>query len=336
VEARVCIVGFGHVGRHLARLLLEQEQALRAQFDLAVRVTGVASRRMGFQTDPGGLDLAALLADRWELRHGFSSDRVASWLEEARATALIELSSLDPHTGEPATTHLRAALRTGCHGITANKGPLVHAYDDLAGLARASGVAFRFEAATCDCVPVYSLFREALPLARLTGFRGLVNNTTSVILETIERGGTFAQGVVEAQSRGVAESDPSHDVDGFDSTVKLLAIARVLMGVPLRLEDVERVGIRELDPDVVVRAARGGTPMRLVASLARDGGVVRARVAPTALAAHDPFARLDAMALALHFETDILPGLTLVGHGLDARSTAYGVLCDLVNVARGR
>jgi len=336
VTLRVCIIGFGNVGRSLARLLLDRANALRAEYDLRICVTGVASRRMGFHTHPEHLDLEVLLDGRWQPGAPFSSDQIGEWLDQSRADALVELSSLEPLTGQPATDHLRAALLTGRHAITANKGPVVHAYGELADLAHEKGVALRFEAATCDCIPVYSLFRDALPLAHVTGFRGLLNNTTSIILETMERGGSFDQGVLEAQRRGVAETDPRHDVDGMDAAVKLLAIARVLMGQPLAVAEVEREGIRGLDPTAVVRAYQRGTPIRLVASLTRRGSAVEARVGPRSLAVDDPFHQLDAMSLALHFETDLVPGLTLVGHGLDARSTAYGVLCDLINVARGR
>ena len=337
----LCLIGFGNVGRNLAQHVLEQSEAMQAQFGLELRITGVASRRMGFVTDADGLNLKALLDGRFAPEEPFRSGRVGDWLERARANMLVELSSLEPRAGQPATQHLEQALRRGIHGITANKGPLVHAFQALETLARENGVKFRFEAATCDCVPVYSLFRETLPLARPTRFHGLVNNTTSVILETIERGGDFESGVREAQARGVAETDPSHDVDGFDCAVKIVGIANVLMNARLRLEDVERVGIRDLDPLEVKLAYLHGTPIRMVSSLERiqiEGGgeTLRASVKPVRLERDDPLNGLDAMSLALHFETNMLPGLTIVGHGLDARSTAYGVLCDVLNVARGR
>lgn len=336
VIVNLCLIGFGNVGQNLAQHVLEQSEAMQAQFGLELRITGVATRRMGFVTDAEGLNLKALLDGRFAPEEPFRSGRVGDWLERARANMLIELSSLEPHAGQPATQHLEQALRRGIHGITANKGPLVHAFHPLEMLARENGVKFRFEAATCDCLPVYSLFREALPLARPTGFRGLVNNTTSVILETIERGGDFESGVREAQARGVAETDPGHDVDGFDCAVKIVGIANVLMNAQLKLEDVERVGIRDLDPLEVKLAYLHGTPIRMVSTLERDGETLRASVKPVRLERNDPLNGLDAMSLALHFEMNMLPGLTIVGYGLDARSTAYGVLTDVINVARGR
>jgi homoserine dehydrogenase len=163
-----------------------------------------------------------------------------------------------------------------------------------------------------------------------------VNGTSSVILEAIEAGMTFDEGVRDAQHRGIAEADPSLDVDGFDAAVKVVAIANVLMDADLRLADLDVTGIRDIDADDVRAAAAAGTPIRLVAVVERVDGAVRGRVAPERLAVDDPFSGLDAMALGLHFEGDLMPGLTVVGHDLNPRQTAYGVLADVISVLRGR
>ena len=329
------MIGFGNVGRGLAQHLLEQRGAMLEQYGIAFQLTGVASRRMGFVSDPDGLNLEALLEGRVQGGEPFDAARVRPWLEACGANVLFELSSLNPETGQPATDFLRAALQVGAHAITANKGPLVHAYTELKTLADSKNLKFRFESATADCVPVYSLFRDALPLARPHRFRGLVNGTTSVILEVLERGGSFQEGIRLAQDRGVAETDPSLDVNGSDAAVKVVAIANVLMGANLTMRDFEIEGIGNLEPSAVRAAHQAGTPIRLVSSIERDGDGFKASVKPTRLEKSDPLNGLDAMSLALHFETNMVPGVTIVGHGLDAHSTAYGVLCDFINVARG-
>ncbi len=335
VKFNLCMIGFGNVGRGLVEHLLEQETAMREQYGIEFSLTGVASRRLGFISDPNGLDLKSLLEGRVPDGEDFDVDRVKPWLQACSANVLFELSSLNPFTGQPATDFLRAALELGAHAITANKGPLVHAYQELSELADSSNLKFRFESATADCVPVYSLFRDALPLAKPHSFRGLVNGTTSVILEVIERGWSFEDGVKVAQNRGIAETDPKLDVNGFDAAVKVVAIANVLMGASLKLEDFEITGIARLEPSAVRAAFEAGTPIRLVSSVERVGNTFNASVKPVKLMKGDPLNGLDAMSLALHFETNMVPGVTIVGHGLDAKSTAYGVLCDFINVARG-
>lgn len=335
--ANLAVIGLGNVGSALVDLLLERGDQVRDELGLDLRVTGVMSRRIGMVSAPGGLDLVSLAAGELPEGAAYDADAVGPWLERCDADVLVELTTVDLESGQPAVGFLRAALERGIHGITANKGPVVHAYRELDALAAEHGVRFRFEAATADCLPVYNLYRESLPLERPHRVRGLLNGTTSVILETMESGGTFADGVAEAQRRGIAEADSSLDVDGFDSAVKVVAIANVLMDADLRLGDVDVVGIRDIDPDAVRAAAAAGTRIRLVAVVERgDDGTVHGRVAPTRLAPDDPFANIGAMALGLHFEGDLMPGLTVVGHDLEPRQTAYGVLADVVSVLRGR
>ena len=205
----------------------------------------------------------------------YDASSIATWLEATRADVLVELSAVDLATGEPATSFLRAALARGIHGVTANKGPVVHAYRELTALGEENGARFRFESATADCLPIYSLYRESLPLERPHRVRGLMNGTTTVILETIESGGTFDEGVRAAQEAGIAEADPSLDIDGFDSAVKVIAIANVLMGGDLRVADVDMTGIRDLSVDEVRSARAAGTPIRLVATIEEVDGEVR-------------------------------------------------------------
>ncbi len=332
----LAMVGLGNVGSALVTLIRERGDQVREELGLELRLTGVMTRRHGLVSDPGGLDLVALERGDVPIGEAYDVARLAAWLRASAADVLIELSAVNLDTGQPAIDFLRAALATGVHGVTANKGPLVHAYRELTDLAEQHGVRFRFESATADCLPVYSLYRESLPLERPHRVRGIVNGTTSVILEAIEAGASFDDGVRTAQERGIAEADPSLDVDGFDSAVKVVAIANVLMDADLRLADLVVTGIRDIDPAEVRAAAAAGTPIRLVALVESVDGVVHGRVAPTRLETDDPFHGIDAMALGLHFEGDLMPGLTIVGHDLTPRQTAYGVLADVISALRGR
>lgn len=306
------------------------------ELGIDLRITGAMTRSIGLVDHPDGLDLSRLAGGDVPGGRPYDLDSVGAWLERSQADVLVELSIVDLQSGQPATKFLREALGRGIHGVTANKGPVVHAYRELTELADANGVRFRFESATADCLPIYNLYRESLPLDRPHRVRGMVNGTTTVILETIEAGGSFDDGVAEAQRRGIAEADPSLDVDGFDAAVKVVAIANVLMGADLRLDDLDVTGIRDLDSDDVRAAASAGTPIRLIAELEDIDGVVRGRVAPVRLDARDPFLHIGGGELGVHFEGDLMPGLTVVGHDLTPRQTAYGVLSDVVGILRGR
>jgi homoserine dehydrogenase len=332
----LCLLGFGNVGRALARLLVAKSEEMRAEFGVEWRVTGVASRRLGWAVAPAGFDVARLLAGEVASEVVPAPTDVSGWLGAARADVMFETTSLEPQTGEPAISFVRAALEGGAHAVTANKGTVAHAYRELSELARARGRRFMFEATVADCLPVFSTFRETLPAARLLEFRAILNSTTTVILEEIERGRTFDEGVERAQLMGITETDPTYDVEGWDAAVKVCAIANVLMREPLRLEEVEREGIRHLDAMKVRAAREEGMPFRLLSRAWRDaGGRLRASVRPERIEPDDEFSTLGGSSLAITFALDVLPGLTLAAHQPNLQSTAYGLLADFINVARG-
>jgi homoserine dehydrogenase len=331
----LCLLGFGNVARALARLLDEKREELREQFGIEWSISGVATRRLGWLVAPEGFAVGELLTGELSTRVSPAPHDVKEWLAAARCDVLFEVTSLEPLTGEPAVSHARAGLEHGAHVVTANKGTIVHAYRELSELARARGLRFMYEATVVDC-PVFSLFRGSLPATRLLSFEGVVNSTTNVILDAVAAGGTFDEGVRRAQELGIAETDPTHDVDGWDSAVKACALANVLMGAELKIEEVGREGIRGLRDEDVRAAHAAGRPFRLVARGRRDeAGRVHASVRPEQISPRGPFAAVRGTTLALHYELDVLPGLTVVAHDPDLKSTAYGLLADFVNAARG-
>jgi homoserine dehydrogenase len=330
----LCLLGFGNVGRALARLLDDKSAEMREGYGIEWRITGVATRRMGWIASAEGLPVESLLSGA--VAAGASPPGNArEWLAAARCDVMFEITSLEPLTGEPAVGHVRAALEAGAHVVTANKGAIVHAYRELRALAGARGRRFLFDATVTD-MPVFSLFRECLPAVRLRAFSGILNSTSNVILEEIERGRTFAEGVRRAQTLGIAETDPTYDVDGWDAAVKTCALANVLMDTPLRLDEIEREGIRALDAESVRAGRAAGRPYKLVSRAERTaGGGVAARVRAEQIAADDPLAAVNGTSLSINFESDILPGLTVTAHHPDLQSTAYGLLSDFINAVRG-
>jgi homoserine dehydrogenase len=336
-QYRLCFLGFGNVGRALARLFVAKTAELRALYDIEWLITGVASRRLGWLSNPSGFEVPALLAADTVPGNNTRSNDLLEWLANAQPDAVLETTSLNVETGQPAIDYLKAALQTGAHAITANKGTVVHGFDELNDLAQRAGKSYLFEATVLDSAPIFSLFRETLPAANLRAFSGVFNSTTNVIIEAIETGRTFEEGVRAAQELGVTETDPSHDVDGWDATVKVCALARALMKVPLRPADVRRAGIRGIEADVLRAARASGRPYKLVARARLAGnGLVSATVQPEQLAATDPLSVVRGTSLAAHFELDMIPGLTIMSHRPNLQSTAYGLLADFVNAVRNQ
>ncbi len=258
---------------------------------------------------------------------------IQGWLQAAQADILFEATSLNVETGQPATDHIRAALQHGAHAITANKGPIVHAYRELRDLAAAKGKRFLFESTVMDGVPIFSLF-DQLPAIHLQGFHGILNSTTNVILSEMEHGLSFDDSLKKAQALGIAETDATHDIDGWDAAVKTAALITVLMDVPMRLEDIYREGIRELTTNAVRNGRRDGWPFKLVCRAQRDGNGVKASVAPEKVLSSSPMGKISGTSSYIYFKTDIFPGLAITEENPGLYATAYGMLADFVRIAQ--
>lgn len=332
----LCLLGFGNVNGALLRLLQAREKELGRQYGIRWGITGVASRSRGQLANAGGLKISEI--EKWASADvsapaaELSAKDVGRWLAKAKGDVLFEATSLNPATGRPALDYLRVALERGVHAITANKGPVVHGYEKLTRLAERKKKHFLFESAVMDGVPIFSLFRENLPELHLRGFSGILNSTTNVILSSMEEGHTFEQALAQAQALGVAETDASHDIDGWDACMKVTALVNVLMKVRLRPEQVERVGIRELTPEALRMARSQGKSYKLICRARRnsDDRGVEASVRPELLALSDPMAQVTGTSSIIHFETDIFPGLTITEHNPGVEATAYGMFSDFV------
>jgi homoserine dehydrogenase len=160
-----------------------------------------------------------------------------------------------------------------------------------------------------------------------------------VILGEMENGLSFDEALKKAQALGVAETDATHDIDGWDAAVKIAALITVLMDVPVKLADIQREGIRDLTMQAARNAKRDGWPFKLVCraqrtSLIDPSGVevrgVKASVAPEKVLASSPMGKISGTSSYIYFETDIFPGLALTEENPGLYATAYGMLADFV------
>jgi homoserine dehydrogenase len=332
------LLGFGTIGRALARMLLEKQSLLRDAYGADFQATAVVTRRHGCAWNAAGLDLAEILrlADAGGMvgQRTFAAADLEPVLRESRADVLVEITPTDRQTGEPAVSHIRIALRAGRHAVTANKGPVAYAYRELRDLARKAGRRFLFESTVMDGTPVFSFQREALPAVSILGFRAILNSTTNFLLTRMEQGLDFEEAVQAAQETGIAETDPLVDVEGWDAALKVAALVNVWMDYPLRPESVARRGIGGLDPREIRRARMDGRPFKLVCRAGRTADGIAASVRPEQVPPDDPLAFVGGTGTMLCLETDSLPGLILGGTAPGPRTTAYGLLADLLRIAR--
>lgn len=338
------LVGFGNVGRRFARLVNELGPVLAREHDVETRIVAVATRSHGQVYRSRGVD-AVTLAEAVEagkaigpagstlrfLRQVLTANAAAA---RERRLVVVETTTLDVESGEPAIGHVRTALSGGAHVITSNKGPAAFAYRMLDATAHRARRCFLFESAVMDGVPIFNLVKAALPGTVVTGFRGVVNSTTQYMLTAMEQGETFDQALGAMQRAGIAEADPALDVEGWDAAAKTAILANVLLDGRLTPRTVEREG---LGPSVGerARAARSvGRRLKLVATGERTADGVRGAVQLMELPETDLLGTLESQQNALVLKTDILGEIAVVQRGSGLTQTAYGLIADLVAIER--
>jgi homoserine dehydrogenase len=337
---RLVLVGFGNVGKAFTKLLSNKQQVLTEDLGVRLIITGIATGSHGYAIDPAGIDLeqidriTRISGDYTILNTGPSVSSTSEFIALCPGDIMLENTPVNHETGQPAIEHLRQGLEKGMHVITANKGPVVHGYDQLTLLAKEKGRHFRFESAVMDGAPIFSLHRACLPASHLVGFRGILNSCTNLLLTRMESGETLSTAVKYAQSIGIAETDPSADIDGWDAAIKVAALTTVLMGIRLTPQQVERQGIRGISREMVVTATAEGKRWKLVCSAQRKGVDVVARVAPESVSKDSPLYTVNGTSSYIQFELDTLPGLGILESNPSPVTTAYGLLADLINIIK--
>jgi homoserine dehydrogenase len=319
---KLALIGHGNVGRALMRLIGRK----RKEFPFTV--TGVHTLRHGTALDLAGLPAAPAFGPR--------ANSVEEFLEQAHAEVAVELTTLNPATGEPAISHVRAAFARGMNVVTANKGPIAHAYAALRDEAARAGVAFRFESAVMDGAPVFNLWRHTMPGVKVLGFTGVLNSTSKVVVETMERGGSFEDGLARARRMGITEADGAYDVEGWDSAAKTAALANVLMDARTTPLEVSTRGIGKLTPERVQEMAREGKTVRLVSRGARTTAGVSLRVRAVVMDRTDILACTPGTSNLILFHTDLMGTFGTVSIDPGVEQTAYGVFSDLVSLTGER
>ncbi len=341
-SATLCLLGFGNVGQALAQLILDKQPTLHERYNLDLRVVAIRTSRHGACIDPAGIDLRQALAimkagdNLTPLSAVPVPDKIGAFLETSSAIIMLENTPVSYSDGQPALDHIRHALRLGLHAVTANKGPVVHGLEELRALADQNSCQFLFESTVMDGAPIFSLWRCALPGAELRSFRGLLNSTTNLILTRMESGEGFDQAVEFAQSIGIAETNPSGDIDGWDAAIKVAALVNVLMGIKLLPQDVEREGIASIQLEQVQTAQQEGKRWKLICQAQRQADSVQATVKPQLVDASDPLYSVTGTSSAVTFHSDVLGALTVTEADPGPRTTAYGLLADILNILTSR
>ncbi len=337
---RLLLVGLGNVGRSFLHILQTQESLLAERYGVAFRVVGAADSG-GIAAAPGGLDPAVVLAAKGQgrsiatLAGGRPAVPALELVKGAAADALLEATPVDFATGQPGLDITRAALRRGLPVVLANKGPLALAYQELAALSDlgAGGTPLRFSACVGGAMPTVNLGLRDLAGARILRVEAVLNGTTQYILRAMEAGQGYAEVLADAQRRGLAETDPSLDVDGWDAAGKLVILANAVLRQPASLADVRVEGIGGLTAEGL-RAARARGERIVLLCLAESNGAGRFRlsVRPAPLPLDHPLARMGGDEMGVVYHTDIAGRSSAASAERDPVPTAAAMLRDLLDL----
>jgi homoserine dehydrogenase len=343
-RVRLALVGLGNVGRAFLDLMDSKAGLLAEQYDLELVLTAAADSSGGL-LDAGGINPAALRAHKSagssiaEYRGGQAGMAAADLVAQAGALAaadvLIEAAAVNLTSGQPGLDCARAAIDHGMSVVLADKGPVVHAFDELTQAAKSAGVGLAYSATVCGALPVVNVGQRDLGACDIRRVRGIFNSTSNSILQAMAAGGSYEQALHQAQIDGIAEADPRLDVEGWDTANKLVIITNSILRQPATLTDVAPVsGITAITPAEIAEGWAKGQVVKLVATAERENGRYQLSVQPEWLAADDFLASVNGWEMGIVFDTDIMG---LQQHKVDERGpvpTAGAVLRDVINLSR--
>lgn len=326
-KVRLSIIGFGAVGQGVARTILTKHAYLKDQ-GIDIRVVGISDSK-GSDVNPEGLDLESALKrkkQKGSVANGSSPDII----REVEHEIVIEVTPTNINDGEPGLSNMLAAFSSGKHVVTSNKGPLALRFSELKEAAQDNGVIFRYEATVGGAVPIFNLVHEALSGNTVIGIEGILNGTTNYILTRMaEERMPYEIVLKEAQELGIAETDPSYDVEGIDSACKLVIIANSIFGRNATYRDVDVTGITKITPEALELASKNNYVVKLIC----EAGNSHLTVAPRLVPKRHPLAVGGTLNVA-SILTDLAGRITISGKGAGSIETASSILSDVLYIIK--
>lgn len=356
---RIALMGLGNVGSAVLAILHREQDSLLKRYGVKFCVVGVAEWG-GCAIDENGLDLELLLATLQAKRPIASLPGIGrpdmqgiELLELLSPDIVLEATPVNLHDGQPGLGIVTTALQQGIHVVLANKGPLALAYGQLAALSdlrlgwgsvynekASADIAqkiypkLRFSACVAGALPTINLGCRDLAGCNILRLEAVFNGTTQYILRAMETGQSYETALLDAQRRGIAETDPSLDVDGLDAAAKLVITANAVLGQASQLSDVNVQGIRALSQDSVQQPLKDGNRMVLVCLAERIGESYQLSVQPTVLPLDHPLARLTPDEMGVVFYTQDIERLSSASSEPGAAPAAAAMLRDMLDIIR--
>ncbi|MGF6375194.1 homoserine dehydrogenase [Clostridiales Family XIII bacterium PM5-7] len=340
-ELKVAILGFGNAGQAFGKMVCDKEKEIEQAYGKKIKVTAIATHSKGTIINARGIDLKKAYTDAETIgkfapdTEGLCDATTFEVIEQADYDVICELTPLNIFTGQPAIDHIKKAFGRGKHVISANKGPIAWAFDELSAMAKEKGVMFFYETTVMDGTPVFNLVEHTLNMCKVTEVSGILNSTTNYILEELAAGKAYDEVIAAGKEIGFIEADPAMDIEGYDAAAKVTALLNVLMHAGITPNDVDRTGIENITVQDIEDAKSRGKVIKLLCSGSLHDGKVVAQVKPVEVEQNHMLASIDSTTSVVSITTDLMGKLSIIEHAPEIEQTAYGIFGDLLRVLDG-
>ncbi|MGO1652500.1 hypothetical protein [Senegalia sp. (in: firmicutes)] len=341
-DLKVAMLGFGSAGQAFAKLLMDKHEEILEKYKNDIKVVAISTNSKGSIINEEGIDLESALFDVENLnkfnekRKCYSKLNSMEIAKTVNYDVIMELTPLQIFTGQPAIDHIKIALNRKKHAITANKGPIAWAYEELRELAKKQNSLFYYETTVMDGTPVFNLVEETLDLCKVTQVNGILNSTTNFILEEIAEGKAYDDAILESKNRGFMEANPATDIEGWDAAAKTAVLLNVLMGANISPKEIDRKGIEDIGLEQIKEAEKRGNVIRLICHGSIKNGEVIGKVEPKEISKDHIYSNIKGTSSVLTITTDLMRDITVIEHESEIEQTAYGVFSDLLRVIKNR
>ena len=335
---KLALLGFGNAGRAFAKLLLEKHEEIKETYGKTIKVTAISTNSKGCLIDEDGIDLSRAISDinscgKFADEAHLTDFNAIDVAQKADYDVLVEMTTLNIFTGQPAISHIETAFSRGKDVITANKGPVAWKFAELRSMACSLGCKFFYETTVMDGTPVFNFVEKTLPMAQVTRVEGILNSTTNFILEEMAKGKEYSSIIKCGQEMGFIEADPAMDIEGYDAAAKITALLNVLMNAGITPDMVDRKGIEDITLEDIKEAENRGNVIKLICMGERGSdGRIKAFVRPEEISQKELFASVDSTTSVVSITTDLMKKVTIVEHEPEIEQTAYGIFGDMIRV----
>jgi homoserine dehydrogenase len=335
-RVNIILMGFGRVGKTFLQIVHEKIEFCQKRYGLDLKLHSICEID-GALFSSEALDLSQVFGEFSSLSllrgspYWKTGLHLQDLLNSIEPGVLVECTPSNIKSGEPGLSHLRQALDSGWHVVTANKGPLVVDFRGLREKAKEGGVALKISGATAAALPTLDVALYSLAGTEIYRIEGILNGTTNYILTRMREGMDYKQALEEAQSKGIAEPDPSLDVEGWDTASKILLITNTVMDTDLTLKDVKVEGITAVPIHLLDEGREEDKALKLLGEFSREEDF-KLEVSPKLIDRSHPLFGVDGANKGITFTTDTMHSVTVTGGKSDPRGAGAALLKDIINI----